>query len=217
MKFKQFIYILLFAFAISCSNKQSNFNLQEGDLVFQDLDCGELCEAIETVTKGIDNTNLSHVGIVIIENNKIQILEAIGKNVHTTKVNNFLNRVKDNNGEPKVIVGRVKAKYQNLITPALMYAKTLINKPYDNIFDINDDNYYCSELIYFAFKYANNKNDFFKLSPMTFIDPTTGKTFPAWEKYYDSLNTKIPEGEPGLNPGSISRSNKIKIVHKYYK
>jgi hypothetical protein len=67
-------------------------------------------------------------------------------------------------------------------------------------------------LIYEAFKQANNQNDFFELEPMTFEDPKTQNFFPAWIKYYKELNTEIPEGKEGINPGLISRSNKIQII-----
>lgn len=36
---------------------------------------------------------------------------------------------------------------------------------------------------------------------MTFIDPKTRKTMDIWQEYYQELKTRIPEGEPGINPG----------------
>jgi hypothetical protein len=72
-------------------------------------------------------------------------------------------------------------------------------------------------LIYEIFKRANNGEAVFDLQPMTFIDPETGKTFPAWIDYFDDLNEPIPEGEPGLNPGGLSCSPAIRIMHYYGK
>ena len=51
--------------------------------------------------------------------------------------------------------------------------------------------------------------------PMTFKIPDTDSTFSIWTTYYKNLNAVIPEGEPGLNPGSMSRSPFIEIVHEY--
>jgi hypothetical protein len=51
---------------------------------------------------------------------------------------------------------------------------------------------------------------------MTFKDPSTGKTFPAWVDYYSELHTAIPEGQPGCNPGGISSSDKIEILKSFY-
>ena len=35
--------------------------------------------------------------------------------------------------------------------------------------------------------------------------------------YYEELNAEIPEGEPGLNPGGISQSDKIDIIYTFNK
>jgi len=58
--------------------------------------------------------------------------------------------------------------------------------------------------------------NFFELAPMTFKDPTTGNFFPIWEGYYQNYNEAIPEGELGINPGLMSRSEKIEIVDKLW-
>jgi hypothetical protein len=50
---------------------------------------------------------------------------------------------------------------------------------------------------------------------MTFIDPATGKFFPAWVDYYAELGIPIPEGKPGLNPGGMSREDCVQIVHSF--
>src|SRR6478752_4030798 len=125
---------------------QTNFKLQNGDLLFQDLDCGGLCDAIESVTRGYENSRFSHVGIVkVSENGKMEVLEAIGKNVHFTPLETFLNRQLDKNKKPKVAVGRFKKEYQPLIPAALKQGELLVGKPYDEVFAINNDAYYCSE------------------------------------------------------------------------
>ena len=200
----------------------TSFSFHNGDLVFQDLDCGELCTAIETVTSGCHGSNFSHVALVEIDSNhRIQVIEAIGENVHRTPVEQFLQRSLDSNGRPKVVVGRLQTAYQKLIPYALQEARMFIGKPYDDVFDIANDKYYCSELIYFSFKqaqmhppvYSPDATSLFKLEPMTFKDPATGKTFPAWIDYFKTLRAPIPEGKPGLNPGGISRCACLDIFY----
>ncbi|NJK97474.1 MAG: hypothetical protein HC905_23505 [Bacteroidales bacterium] len=90
-----------------------------------------------------------------------------------------------------------------------------MGKPYDDVFDIQNESYYCSELVYEAFR-DKDGNPLFELSPMTYKDPDTGKTFPAWETYFKNLNVEIPEGKPGLNPGGVSKSAEICIVFRFY-
>ena len=66
-----------------------------------------------------------------------------------------------------------------------------------------------------VFREANSGRRVFDLAPMTFKDPATGSTMPAWRDYFRKLNAPVPEGAPGINPGGISRSAKLEILHAY--
>lgn len=192
-----------------------SFSLQHGDLLFQDSDCGAFCDAIEKVTDGYQGANLSHVGIVYLSDDEPQVIEATTDGVVMTSLKTFLSRSYDQDNNSKVIVGRVKDIHKRLPHKAVDYAQSLIGKKYDHVFDIKNDSYYCSELVYEAYKAANGGEALFHLYPMTFIDPDTQETFGIWSDYYRELGKAIPEGELGLNPGGISLSPEIKIVHKY--
>lgn len=194
----------------------SSFTPQEGDLLFQDIDCGPLCDAIEEVTEGIDGAKFSHIGLVINQSGEFYVLEAISAGVVLTSLEDFLRRSLDNNGNPKVIIGRLKKQFQYLVPDAIAYALNYEGAVYDTVFSMTNDAWYCSELIYQSFKSAS-KSEFFELAPMTFKSSTTDSTFYAWQQYYDAMGVKIPESEPGINPGGISRSDKIEIVHVYGK
>lgn len=203
---------------LSVKAQQTGFQHQNGDLLFQDLDCGDLCDAIESVTMGYNNASFSHVGIVqLAKNGSVQVLEAIGDSVHMTPLDKFLNRQLDAENKPKVVVGRLKEPFQKFIPEALKAGHHLRGKPYDNAFNMANDAYYCSELIYEIFRVATKDYDFFRLYPMTYNHPNTGKTMQVWVEYFQKLKIKVPEKEPGLNPGSISRSNKLKIYQPYGK
>jgi len=217
-KLSVFLFGIILVF-ISCnksSDKGVDFELKEGDLLFQDLDCGPFCDAIEKVTRGYNGANFSHIGIIAKDSTKnFIVIEAQPTGVNTTTLKDFLGRSFNKNGHPKVVVGRLKQKYRNLIPSAIGKAYSLIGKPYDKVFDINNDAYYCSELIYEIFLFANNGEPIFRLQPMTFKDPFTDNTFPAWQEYFSELDVSIPESKPGINPGSISCSPVINIVHYY--
>ncbi|MFL2568101.1 MAG: YiiX/YebB-like N1pC/P60 family cysteine hydrolase [Flavobacteriales bacterium] len=226
------LYLVFFIFLLSCNKADNNeFQLQIGDILFQDLDSSPLCDAIEIVTPGYNNYNFSHIGIIIeggiafttnadsrfeekyfynLEED-FRVLEAIPNKVTTTHIDSFLNRSIDSNKKPKVIVGRLKKRYQYSILEAVKFLKSKIGVEYDDYFIIDNNKYYCSELIYEAFE----KDSVFRLYPMTFIDPITNNTMNLWQEYYNDLKIKIPEGEPGINPGIMSISENIKIVHKY--
>ena len=204
---KKYFY-LLFTILISCTK---NFKLQEGDLLFQDLDSSPLCDAIELVTPGYNGANLSHIGLVVLDNNTLKVLEAIPPKVMMTNLDDFINRSFDKNGNPKVIVGRLKKEFTNSISNAVSYSKSKLEITYDEVFLINNETYYCSELIFEAFE----KDSIFQLKPMTFLHPKTKDTLKVWKEYYSDLNTNIPQGNPGINPGIMSLSNKIEMVHFY--
>ncbi len=193
----------------------TGFKPQTGDLLFQDIDCGPLCDAIEQVTSGIGGGRFSHVALFVEKDSGYYVLEAVSSGVKYTPYMEFLARSKDASGNPKVIVGRLKNDYRPFIPTAIANMEKYIGKPYDTVFCIDNEAYYCSELIYFGFKEATGGTDLFELNPMTFKAPGKKGFFPEWEKYFEGLGVGVPEGQPGLNPGGISKSDKIEIVHIY--
>jgi hypothetical protein len=204
---KKYIY-LLFILHSSCA---SNFQLQEGDLLFQDLDSSALCDAIELVTPGYNDANFSHIGFIVSDDGKLKVLEAIPPKVILTELEDFLSRSKDKDGNPKVIVGRLKEEHQNSVKEAITFAKKQIGVAYDEVFLMNNNSYYCSELIFEAFE----KDSIFKLKPMTFLHPETNDTLSVWRDYYSKLGVQTPQNEPGINPGIMSLSNKIEMIYFY--
>ena len=209
---------------ISCGNNSNDeFSLQIGDILFQDLDSSPLCDAIEKVTPGYNDYNFSHIGIVVelgdpncinsdyIYENDIKILEAIPEKVKTTRLDSFLNRSFDSDSMPKVIVGRLKKQYRFLIEDAVSFLKSKIGVKYDHYFIEKNNQYYCSELIHEAF----SKDSIFFQKPMTFLEPETEKIMDIWDEYYKNLNFEVPQGKIGINPGIMSISQNIEIIHHY--
>ena len=221
MKIKAIFLSLLL---ISCGNNSNDeFSLQIGDILFQDLDSSPLCDAIEKVTPGYNDYNFSHIGIVVelgdpncinsdyIYENDIKILEAIPEKVKTTRLDSFLNRSFDSDSMPKVVVGRLKKQYHFLIDDAVSFLKSKIGVKYDHYFIEKNNQYYCSELIHEAF----SKDSIFFQKPMTFIEPETEKIMDIWHEYYKNLNFEVPQGKIGINPGIMSISQNIEIIHHY--
>ena len=206
---------VFFIFYVSLMLRQPSFTFQEGDIFFQDLDCGPPCDAIEAVTQGYMGSNLSHCAIITEVGPNLKttkLAEAIGETVTETTLEEFLNR------SNKVLVGRLKKEHAELIPIALKHIEdNLLGKPYDYIFDITDDTYYCSEIIYEGLKVADDTKDLFALNPMTFNEPGTNTPFIHWVDYYEKLEQPIPEGKLGLNPGGMSQSKAIDIVYVYEK
>ena len=190
--------------------------LEDGDLLFQDLTCRFLCVAIESVTPGYHDADISHIGIYKQLGNQDYVIEAYPPEVKLTPLPLFLARAEDDYDRPGVFVGRLKPEYRHLIPAALDKAQSLKGMPYDEAYLSGEDAYYCSELVVDAFKYANGGNEFFPEEPMSFVDLNTGEVHENWIRYYNKyLGMELPVGEPGSSPGHISLSPKIEIVHRY--
>ena len=202
----KYIIILLFLIPFVLFSQKSK--LKTGDLLFQKMNCGELCDAIHAVTEGYQGNDFSHLGIVIIEKDSVFIIEATGNAVRKVTLEQF-----SKNTETTMYIGRVKSKYKKIIPQVISFSKQQIGVPYDDDYLYNNGKYYCSELIYDAFLNAYGK-PFFELKPMTFMQPKSNDFFAAWVEYYQNLKVEIPEGEMGCNPGGISTSDKIKIIGK---
>ena len=114
-----------------------------------------------------------------------------------------------------MIVGRLKEPcYRSLVPAAIHGAGKLLGAPYDQFFLPDNDRFYCSELVWECFRDSAGK-PLFELAPMTFRKPGSSEPMAIWKNYYAKLGVPIPEGVTGCNPGSLSRSVKINILHVY--
>ncbi|MCP4176226.1 MAG: hypothetical protein GY756_00495 [bacterium] len=210
------LLLLLLTSCVLKADVNNGFQLKPGDLLFQTGQKTSLTKAVEKVTNGYDNAKFSHVAIVAKnECGKLVVIEATDK-VKITPVSIFLHRSLDKNENPKVVVGRLIPRYRYLIPKATAFAFKQVGKPYNDDFNIKNTNaYYCSQLVYQSFKIANDNKPLFKLHPMTFKNPDTGKIFGIWIKYFKKLKSPVPQEKPGCNPGGMSMSNKIKIIYAF--
>ncbi len=202
-----FLATILFFLGTISLFAQNKVELHNGDLLFQDMDCGPLCDAIEAVTEGYNGNDFSHMGMVYHRNDTIYIIEAAGKAVRLTTLEKF-----SKNTSKPMLIGRLKKKHRKLIPDAINFSLKQMGVPYDDEYVYDNGSYYCSELIYDAFKAANKNKPFFELFPMTYKQPGTNEFFPAWVEYYKEIGKSIPEGLPGCNPGGMSTSDKIEII-----
>lgn len=196
--------IIICLFFASCnSNKKEQtvegITMQSGTLIFGDLRCGELCSAIVDVTESYNNFPMSHVGMLVARDTVYGVLESIGDGVQITPLPDFLEKLNF-----QVYIANIKDADSLFIAKAITFGLEQLGKPYNDDFVMDNGKYYCSQLIYDAFKFANNDQPFFNLQPMTYNSKETNTVNPVWEKYFESINKPIPEGLPGCNPGGLS-------------
>ena len=213
------LIVSLFIFLHSCDSEQSpvDIQIQTGDLLFQQWESSDFAKAINAVTEGADGEDYAHVGLVLHFNDTLKVLEAVTKEgVILRPLDDFLEASQTAEGKPKVAIGRLKKDYSEAIPKINEWALSKVGMPYDSLFVYGNEKYYCSELILDAFNNNVVGGDVFDLAPMTFKDPDTKNYFPVWVDYYAKYKAPIPEGEPGVNPGLMSRSEKIEIVKKMW-
>jgi uncharacterized protein YycO len=208
-------YFVFFFFSLFVNNQfATDFLLQTGDLLFQSGEASGLSGAIAEVTTGKDLVPYTHVGIVSIENDSVFVIEATTPMVCKTPIDTFLNHSARVNDKPVVAVGRLKSEYREIIPQAIVKAEKELGKPYDYVYDPDNDAYYCSELIYFSFLDAEGK-PIFESKNMTFKDAEGH--FPAyWIEHFEKYQAEIPEGREGTNPGDLSKSAIIEMVYRYF-
>jgi hypothetical protein len=197
------VAIFLFNLMTSCISTPVS-RLENGDLLFVTAKETGLSGAINNVTRKQENASFDHIGI--LEKNKAGnfVLHAAPKG--GSQKQNLKDFIKDqkNDGQ-RVIVYRLKTQYKKAVPEALSKANSMLGTPYNFNYILDEHSYYCSDFIERAFR----DDGIFKLKPMTFIDPKTGKTNAFWEEFYQKKNLKIPEGEPGCNPNGLAASDKL--------
>ncbi|MFO8001192.1 MAG: YiiX/YebB-like N1pC/P60 family cysteine hydrolase [Marinilabilia sp.] len=183
----------------------NDLRLKTGDLLFRgDTTASGVSMAISDVTQTGNDDQFTHVGMVEMIDDEVNVIHADPVNgVCLEPLDSFLY---DENGKKLLVEAyRLKPEYQESIDEAIERARSVIGQPYNFSYIIEDDGYYCSELIWWAFK----EESVFSLQPMNFRDPQTGEFHHGWVEYYDELGIDIPQGDPGCNPNGMAASDNL--------
>lgn len=177
----------------------SLLQLKEGDLLF--------CVSPEDnpttdVTQGVEEQKIDHVAIFHRQGEDSFALEAVFSGVRLTPIDTFLKH------NPHVLIGRLRDTAN--VSTSVLNAMQYLGRPYDFNFDSSDSAIYCSELVQKSYKDQKGRL-IFEPIPMSFHDKN-GKITPYWKEHYARQNLEVPEGEPGSNPGDLSRNKKIEIL-----
>lgn len=214
------LVVPLLVVVLGCSDERvSVSDLRGGDLLFVVNGQGN---NITDVTDGVDGLGIDHIAVFSDGN----VIEAIPKyGVVENPLDSFLVRLSD---RESVLVGRIEGLD---VEESVTNARKFLGKSYDDIFMPSDSAIYCSELVQksFVFKDGLKKRDHnvkevdskaigsgtkhfvFGTIPMSFHD-STGNVTEFWTKFYSARGLAVPEGEPGTNPGQLSRDPNVKIL-----
>lgn len=214
------LVVPLLVVVLGCSDERvSVSDLRGGDLLFVVNGQGN---NITDVTDGVDGLGIDHIAVFSDGN----VIEAIPKyGVVENPLDSFLVRLSD---RESVLVGRIEGLD---VEESVTNARKFLGKPYDDIFMPSDSAIYCSELVQKSFVFkdvlkerdhnvkevdskatgSGDKHFVFGTIPMSFHD-STGNVTEFWAKFYSARGLAVPEGEPGTNPGQLSRDPNVKIL-----
>ena len=119
------------------------YDPQDGDIIFQSLPKNALIVAIE----GATNSPYSHCGVVVNRNGEWYVNEAIGP-VKDTSLYRWIRRGR----RRKFAVYRLRSDYREYIPKFIEELDKYQGRPYDILYELDDEYIYCSELIYKAFR-----------------------------------------------------------------
>ena len=203
MKKTLFLWLTLLPSAVCVSAQRLERialgSLCEGDLLFCAQEKGN---NITDVTQGVGGMKIDHVAIFHRQGGRTFALEAIHSGVGLTPTDSFMAR------REVVLAARLRDTLG--VARSVERALGFIGRPYDFNFMPDDSAFYCSELVQKC--YRDSRGELvFKPIPMSFHDKS-GRITPYWHDYYARQGLQVPEGEPGSNPGDLSRSAAICIL-----
>ncbi|MBE8715161.1 YiiX family permuted papain-like enzyme [Sphingobacterium hungaricum] len=186
------------------TTKIDESKLKEGDLIFHES-VSEFSTAIQLATNSI----YSHCGILVKENNRFYVLEAI-QPVGKTLLADWIARGKDG----KYVIKRLKEAEQLLTVPMLNkikeVGKSFEGKDYDSWFAWSDSKIYCSELIWKIYKRAANI-EIGKLEKLKDFDFSSDLA----KKYVKLLyGDNLPKNETVISPISMFNSDLLYTISK---
>lgn len=224
------LVVPLLVVVLGCSDERvSVSDLRGGDLLFVVNGQGN---NITDVTDGVDGLGIDHIA-VFSDGNVVEAIPEYG--VVENPLDSFLVRLSD---RESVLVGRIEGVD---VEESVANARKFLGRPYDDIFMPSDSAIYCSELVQKSFVFkdrlkerdhnvkgmavvrddvkdmnpkvtgSGDKHFVFGTIPMSFHD-STGNVTEFWAKFYSARGLAVPEGEPGTNPGQLSRDPNVRIL-----
>ena len=191
-------FILLFVVVVAgCAKVPKDYEIQKGDILFQSLPKNPLVIAIE----GATNSPYSHCGIVVERAGEWYVLEAIGP-VKETPLADWIDQGRGN----KFWAYRMDESLQPQIPDILFNARKEAGKGYDILYRFDNDEIYCSELIYNAVKEATD-------TELGVIEKLGDLNWKPYEQTIINIQGYVPLDREMITPVALSRAPELFLVY----
>lgn len=181
-------------------------DLHEGDLLFVTAGHSGLSAAIDDATGTQGSTSFDHVALLAATAKGWEVLHADEKGSRRQPLPAF--RQEAQAKQRQIVVYRLRAPERNAIKDAVATARTMLGKPYNTSYVLNEDSYYCSDFIERAFR----AHHVFALQPMNFRNAQTGQIAQHWVDLYRGMGMDVPQDQPGTNPNDMSAAPVLQRV-----
>jgi hypothetical protein len=198
------LMVPIFLSTAQISKHLSKQHFNNGDIIFQSSNCRQ-CEAVKLAT----HSDISHCGILFEEKGQWYVLEAV-EPVQVVTLSSWIAR-----GDGKhYSIKRLKKEFNQLndqkIKEMKAFGKKLVGKHYDIYFNWDNDQIYCSELVWKIYNEAANIEicTLKKLKDFDLNKPLVKQMMK--ERY----GNKIPFEESMIAPSDLFKSAKLELVDK---
>ena len=175
-------------------------SIMEGDLLFvvaMEQNAITLATVHDPASLPIEHVAIAH------RDTSLVVVEAVpGKGVRVAPLDTLL-------AQGEVLVGRLHDRTG--VDDMVAAAMRLVGRPYDDLFMLDEQEIYCSELVWLSYVRPGGKR-VFPLIPMSFSDKG-GRLIPHWRRHYASRGLIVPQGAPGTNPAQLAAHPAVQLLY----
>jgi len=191
---------LIIALAFSgCVRTPQGYEPKSGDLVFQSLPLNPLVFAIE----GVTDSPFSHCGIVVEGDDGWYVLESIGP-VKETPILEWIDQGREN----KFWAYRLDSSFDEFIPDIIRAAKKNRGKKYDANYSFENEEIYCSELIYNAIYEVTGRS-------VGKIQKLGDLNWKPYEENIININGFVPLDREMITPLAMTKAPEVILIYPH--
>ena len=216
----RFSFFCLLPLLLMSGCRRESTEIQTGDLLFVALpldytveaDTASMASAIAAATGDEAKLNYIHVAILEVSGDTTFVIDAtLKRGVDRYPLDTMKEEFRLRGGDyPVFVVKRMKDNKR--AAEWVAGAKQYVGRGYDVAFLPDNDEQYCSELVWNSYTDADGRH-LMTEAPMNFR-AADGSFPPYWVWLFSKIGMPIPQDVPGTNPNDMAKEPGLKTVCK---